>query len=112
MVERLYSGTGIFNLFAIAYAFRPRLRTRLTLRRLTLLRNPWIFGGRIFHPPYRYLCLHLRFHQLQHGSRHTFDVDGMLPYHCIAAIRSFGIEFESRLLSAPSRLTSELLRTL
>jgi hypothetical protein len=81
MVERLYSGTGIFNLFAIAYAFRPRLRSRLTLRRLTLLRNPWIFGGGVFHSSYRYLCLHLRFHQLQHGSRHTFAVDGMLPYH-------------------------------
>ena len=26
--------------FAIAYAFRPRLRTRLTLFRLTLNRNP------------------------------------------------------------------------
>ena len=28
------------NLFSIAYAFRPRLRDRLTLRRLTLLRKP------------------------------------------------------------------------
>ena len=28
------------NLFPIAYAFRPRLRGRLTLRRLTLLRKP------------------------------------------------------------------------
>ena len=28
------------NLLAIAYAFRPRLRSRLTLSRLALLRNP------------------------------------------------------------------------
>lgn len=28
------------NLLSITYAFRPRLRTRLTLRRLTLLRKP------------------------------------------------------------------------
>jgi hypothetical protein len=29
----------------IDYGFRPRLRGRLTLRRLTLRRNPWTFGG-------------------------------------------------------------------
>ena len=28
----------------IDYAFRPRLRDRLTLRRLALRRNPWTFG--------------------------------------------------------------------
>ena len=31
----------------IDYAFRPRLRGRLTLRRLTLRRNPWTFGDRV-----------------------------------------------------------------
>ena len=31
---------GNIDPFAIAYAFRPRLRTRLTLIRLTLIRNP------------------------------------------------------------------------
>src|SRR5690606_10400000 len=36
----LLGGTGIFNPFPIAYAFRPRLRSRLTLFRLTLNRNP------------------------------------------------------------------------
>ena len=33
-------GTGIFNPFSIDYAFRPRLRSRLTLSRRTLLRKP------------------------------------------------------------------------
>src|SRR5207247_7655850 len=37
------------NLLSIAYAFRPRLRSRLTLRRLALLRNPWAFGGGVSH---------------------------------------------------------------
>ncbi len=32
------------NLVPIDYAFRPRLRGRLTLRRLALRRNPWTFG--------------------------------------------------------------------
>src|SRR3569832_2914058 len=33
------------NLLAIDYAFRPRLRSRLTLSRRTLLRNPYAIGG-------------------------------------------------------------------
>src|SRR4029079_18655168 len=33
------------NLLAIAYAFRPRLRSRLTLSRRTLLRKPRTIGG-------------------------------------------------------------------
>ena len=32
------------HLIPIDYAFRPRLRDRLTLRRLALRRNPWTFG--------------------------------------------------------------------
>ena len=34
------------NRVPIDYAFRPRLRGRLTLRGLALRRNPWTFGGR------------------------------------------------------------------
>jgi hypothetical protein len=40
------------NLFAIDYAFRPRLRTRLTLSRRTLLRKPWAIGGGDSHPSF------------------------------------------------------------
>src|SRR5438270_11114269 len=40
------------NLFAIDYAFRPRLRSRLTLSRRTLLRNPWAIGGGDSHPSF------------------------------------------------------------
>src|SRR5215510_13098024 len=43
------------NLLSIDYAFRPRLRYRLTLRRLTLRRKPWVYGERVFHPFYRLL---------------------------------------------------------
>ena len=35
----------------IDYGFRPRLRGRLTLRRLALRRNPWTFGGRVSRSP-------------------------------------------------------------
>ena len=37
------------NRLSIAYAFRPRLRSRLTLGRLALPRNPWAFGGGVSH---------------------------------------------------------------
>lgn len=46
------------NLLAIGFALRLILRTGLTLIRLTLIRNPWVFGGGVFHPSYRYLYLH------------------------------------------------------
>ena len=36
----LWSGTGILSLFSIAYAFRPRLRVRLTLGGVALPRKP------------------------------------------------------------------------
>ena len=49
------------NLLSIDYAFRPRLRSRLTLRGRPLLRNPWAFGGRDSHPSYRYSFLHSHF---------------------------------------------------
>jgi hypothetical protein len=37
------------NLLSIAYAFRPRLRPRLTLRGRAFLRKPWAFGERDSH---------------------------------------------------------------
>ena len=52
------------NLVPIDYAFRPRLRGRLTLLRLALSRNPWTFGDRVSHPVCRYSCQHSRFRSL------------------------------------------------
>ena len=57
------------NVIPIDYAFRPRLRDRLTLRRLTLRRNPWTFGDTVFHSVYRYSCQHSHFRYLQDASR-------------------------------------------
>ncbi len=37
------------NLIPIDYGFRPRLRGRLTLRRLALRRNPWTFDASVSH---------------------------------------------------------------
>ena len=52
------------NLVPIDYGFRPRLRGRLTLRGLTLRRNPWTYGDRVSRPVYRYSCQHSHFQPL------------------------------------------------
>ena len=87
------------NLVPIDYAFRPRLRGRLTLLRLALSRNPWTFGDRVSHPVCRYSCQHSRFRslhrmpygpasqkasRLQSALRHEGDMrlyHGTLRYH-------------------------------
>jgi hypothetical protein len=56
------------HLVPISYGSRPRLRGRLTLRGLTLRRNPWTFGDRVSHPVCRYSCQHSHFRYLQRGS--------------------------------------------
>ncbi len=56
------------NLVPIDYGFRPRLRGRLTLRGLTLRRNPWTFGDRVSRSVCRYSCQHSHFRYLQEGS--------------------------------------------
>ena len=53
----------------IDYGFRPRLRGRLTLRGLTLRRNPWTFGDRVSHSVCRYSCQHSHFRYLHRPSR-------------------------------------------
>jgi hypothetical protein len=54
-------GRGNIHPLPIGYGSRPRLRGRLTLRGLTLRRNPWTFGGRVSHSPCRYSCPHSHF---------------------------------------------------
>ena len=60
------------NQVPIDYACRPHLRDRLTLRGLTLRRNPWTYGDSVSRTVCRYSCQHSHFRYLQHGSRHTF----------------------------------------
>ena len=62
-------GNGMFTVCPSAAPERLRLRSRLTLIRLALIRNPWSYGGRVSRPPYRYLYLHLLFRRLQQPLR-------------------------------------------
>ena len=113
IVQTNNTGTGILSPFSIAYAFRPRLRVRLTLSRFTLLRKPWAFGDTEFHCVYRYSCQHTHFYLLQLSSRVNLQrlierssTDSLLES------KSSVLYFQSRILSAPNPLTSELLRFL
>src|SRR5262249_48839341 len=96
---------GNINPVPIDYAFRPRLRGRLTLRGLTLRRNPWTFGGRVSHPPCRYSCQHSRFRYLQQTSRFTFTGlrNAPLP-RTLLCTRIFGAWLEPRYIFGAGRL--------
>ena len=102
------------NLLSIAYAFRPRLRSRLTLSRLALLRNPWAFGGRVSHSSFVTRASILTSQASTAGLRRRFAGMGTLPYHSITKMKSVASApcLSPVTLSAPDHLTSELLRTL
>ena len=69
VVASKYAWYRTLHRFPIDYAFPPRLRGRLTPRRLPLRGKPQVFGGRGSHPSFRYLCLHSLFRLLQDPSR-------------------------------------------
>ena len=102
------------NLLSIAYAFRPRLRSRLTLSRLALLRNPWAFGGEVSHFSFVTRASILTSQRSTAGLRRRFSALGTLPYHSTQSVKSVASVpcLSPVTLSAPDHLTSELLRTL
>src|SRR4030042_5732518 len=100
------------NLFSIAYASQPRLRDRLTLRGLTLLRNPWVYGVLVSLQHYRYSCLHDLFHFVQVSSRSPFALRWNAPLPPVSKNGSVASVMCLRpvTFSAQTHLTSELLR--
>ena len=66
---------------SIDYAFRPRLRIRLTLGGMTLPRKPWVYGDADSHCVSRYSCPHTHSDILQESSRSPFagSSDAPLP---------------------------------
>ena len=101
------------NRFAITFASRLPLRSRLTLIRLTLFRNPGVFGVNIsifIIVTYAYIFFSARSSK-SHDSPSTLS--RTLPYHTyIVRVLSFGDSFYARSSSTHHRSTSELLRTL
>ena len=86
------------NRLSIAYAFRPRLRSRLTLSRLALLRNPWAFGGGVSHSSFVTRASILTSQASTAGSRRRFAGLGTLPYRSAVTreARGFGSWLEPR----------------
>ena len=70
-----------FYQLSIAYALRPRLRSRLTLRGRAFLRKPWVFGEDDSHIFFRYLYQHSHFYPLHCSLRYSFSANRTLPYH-------------------------------
>ena len=103
------------NQSSIDYAFRPRLRSRLTLGGRTFPRKPWVYGESEFNRLYRYSCLHPLFRPLQFQSPSTFAAAGMLPYPSSRPRAEeghrFGTAFDRQSFSARHRSMSQLLRT-
>ncbi len=93
------------NQVPIDYGFRPRLRGRLTLRGLTLRRNPWTFGESVSHTLCRYSCQHSHFRYLQDPSRDPFAGlrNAPLP-RALRHIRSFGAWLQPRYIFGAGRL--------
>ena len=102
------------NLLAIDYAFRPRLRTRLTLGRRALPRNPWTIGGGDSHPSFVTHAGILTSGASTAGLRRCFTGAGTLSYRAIQRIAPAAsvTSLSPVTLSALEHLTSELLRTL
>ena len=107
---------GNINPLAIGYAFRPRLRSRLTLSRRTLLRKPWTIGGGDSHPSFVTHAGILTPRASTAGFRRRFAGARTLSYRVripkdrtpAASVTSLSpVEF-----SALEHLTSELLRIL
>ena len=58
----------------------PRIRSRLTLGRRSLPRNPYAFGGKDSHLSFRYSYQHSHFSQVHHALQHNFYPVRTLPY--------------------------------
>ena len=95
------------NRVPIDYAFRPRLRGRLTLRGLTVRRNPWTSGESVSHTLCRYSCQHSHFRYLQALSRGPFAGLRNAPLPRVRRhTRSFGGWLEPRYIFGAGRLRS------
>ncbi len=96
------------DLVSIDYGFRPRLRGRLTLRGLTLRRNPWAFGDSVSRTVCRYSCPHSHFRYLHGTSRFRFAGlrNAPLP-RILRCTQSFGTWLEPRYIFAAGRLLDQ-----
>jgi len=102
------------NLSSIGYAFRPRLRVRLTLGGLTFPRKPWAFGEQVFHlffATHASMCS-CSISSVRHRITFTDLYNAPLPLHLTMKSIASVLHFSPVVSSAQKHLTSELLRFL
>ena len=58
----------------------PRIRSRLTLGRRSLPRNPYAFGGKDSHLSFRYSYQHSHFSEVHRSFQNDFSPQRTLPY--------------------------------
>ena len=105
---------GNIHPFPFGCAFRPLLRHRLTLPRLTLDRNPWSSGEAGSYCLFRYLRQHPHFRSLHPEFPHGFCGlrNAPLPLSIAAESAASVSGFSPVTSSAQADSTSELLRFL
>ena len=100
---------------SIAYALRPRLRSRLTLGGRTFPRKPWVYGGQGFHLSYRYSCLHSHLWPLHRPFPDGFKADHNAPLPIdeveTSSIPELRYDADRQSFSARKHSMSQLLRT-
>ena len=102
------------NRLCIDYASRPRLSSRLTLGGLAFPRNPWAYGGGVYHPS---LATHARI--LTPCQSTTVSTAASLRHRrsptthaLLRTSATSALDLSPVTLSARDHSTSELLRTL
>ena len=107
-LRHIPAGGGMLTPFPSATAFALTLGARLTLRGLTLRRNPWTFGDSVSHAVDRYSCQHSHFRYLHAGSRPRFTGlrNAPLP-RALRHTRSFGAWLEPRYIFGAGRLIDQ-----
>ena len=68
----LWPGAGMLTRFPSTTPFGLALGSDSPCADERCARKPWAFGGRAFHPPYRYSCQHSHFRYLQQTSQSAF----------------------------------------
>ena len=101
-----------FYRLSIIYAFRPRLRSRLTPGGRTFPGKPQTLDGEVSRLSLATYAGILSSIQSTAPYRYCFFPYTMLLYQCTSTFLSFGSVFQPRTFSAQDLSTSELLRTL
>ena len=73
----------------------PRIRSRLTLGRRSLPRNPYAFGGPDSHRSFRYSYQHSHFPQVHRSFQTDFSPVGTLPYPTTYVVATASVPYFS-----------------